>query len=123
ATHLMAASRSRRSALELQRMLDLGSYRSAWFMCHRIRESMKSVEIGQTGGENEVGERDETVAAFKRLLNAGISMAEFPLDDQYSAQETVARREAALKYMLTIPHQPHKPPRKKQPEKRSVSAA
>jgi transposase-like protein len=28
------------SALQLQRMLKLGSYRTAWFMCHRIRYAM-----------------------------------------------------------------------------------
>jgi hypothetical protein len=30
-------------------------------------------------------------------------------DDQYSERETIARREAALKRMLSTPHQPHKP--------------
>ena len=38
ATHIMAASKKSVSALQLQRMLGLGSYRSAWFMCMRIRE-------------------------------------------------------------------------------------
>ena len=31
------------------------------------------------------------------------------LDERYSKQETVERREAALKRMLSTPHQPHKP--------------
>jgi hypothetical protein len=30
-------------------------------------------------------------------------------DDQYSEAETVQRREAALKRMLSTPHKPHKP--------------
>lgn len=30
-------------------------------------------------------------------------------DETYSEEETVARREAALKRMLTTPHKPHKP--------------
>jgi hypothetical protein len=30
-------------------------------------------------------------------------------DDQYSESETIARAEAALKRMLSTPHQPHKP--------------
>jgi len=34
--------------------------------------------------------------------------------DHYSEQETVARREAALKRMLSTPHKPHKPLGKKQ---------
>jgi len=32
-----------------------------------------------------------------------------PSEAGYSEQETVARREAALKRMLSTPHQPHKP--------------
>jgi transposase-like protein len=54
ATHLMAASKKGMSALQLQRMLGLGSYRSAWFMCHRIRESMKPANVGPIGGANKV---------------------------------------------------------------------
>src|SRR3974377_616875 len=41
ALHVMAASKKSVSALQLQRMLGLGSYRTAWFMCHRCREAMK----------------------------------------------------------------------------------
>ncbi|MGP0091437.1 MAG: hypothetical protein ACLPKB_15985 [Xanthobacteraceae bacterium] len=29
--------------------------------------------------------------------------------EQYTEQETIARREAALKRMLSTPHKPHKP--------------
>jgi hypothetical protein len=31
------------------------------------------------------------------------------VDEQYSEQETVERREAALRRMLSTPHQPHRP--------------
>ncbi len=34
-------------------------------------------------------------------------------DGTYSEEETVARREAALKRMLATPHKPHKSERKK----------
>src|SRR5262245_15781533 len=60
ATHLMAASKKGMSALQLQRMLGLGSYRSAWFMCHRIRESMKPAKVGPLGGPDKAVEADET---------------------------------------------------------------
>lgn len=39
-------------------------------------------------------------------------------NDKYSEQETVARREAALKRMLSTPHKPHKPIGKKNAEKK-----
>ena len=41
AFHLMTSSKKGVSALQLQRNLGLGSYRSAWHLAHRIRLSMK----------------------------------------------------------------------------------
>ncbi|MGO9666967.1 MAG: IS1595 family transposase [Polyangia bacterium] len=40
AFYLMCASKTQISALQLQRQLKLGSYRTAWFMCHRIRYAL-----------------------------------------------------------------------------------
>jgi transposase-like protein len=65
ATHIMAASKKSVSALQLQRMLGLGSYRSAWFMCHRIREAMVPKAPPQIGGKGRVVESDETVIGGK----------------------------------------------------------
>jgi transposase-like protein len=53
------------AALQLQRMLGLGSYRSAWFMCHRLREALAPVKAGPIGGENKVVEADETFIGGK----------------------------------------------------------
>jgi transposase-like protein len=39
--HLMAASKKGVSAKQVQCMLGFKSYKTAWFMCHRIREAMK----------------------------------------------------------------------------------
>ena len=64
ATHLMAASKKGMSALQLSRMLGI-SYKSSWFMCHRIREAMKPTRIGPIGGKNKVVEADETVIGGK----------------------------------------------------------
>jgi len=36
-------------------------------------------------------------------------MPKNPDEETYSEEETVARREAALKRMLATPHKPHKP--------------
>lgn len=38
AIHLMAASKKGMSAKQIERMLGI-SYKSAWFLCHRIREA------------------------------------------------------------------------------------
>jgi transposase-like protein len=66
----MAASKKSVSALQLQRMLGLGSYRSAWFMCHRIREAMKPETAGPIGGQNKVVEADETHIGGKKKNRA-----------------------------------------------------
>ena len=43
AFYMMCASKTQISALQLQRQLEIGSYRSAWFMCHRIRFALRDV--------------------------------------------------------------------------------
>jgi transposase-like protein len=63
ATHLMAASKKGMSAHQLWRMLGFGSYRTAWFMAHRIREGMRELfpeAKGPLGGEGKTVEMDET---------------------------------------------------------------
>ena len=40
AVYLMCESKKGVSALQLQRTLGLGSYRTAWYLCHRIRQAM-----------------------------------------------------------------------------------
>ena len=62
--HLMSASKKGMSAHQLGRMLDL-TYKSAWFMAHRIREAMGETNPGPLGGENKVVEADETYVGGK----------------------------------------------------------
>jgi transposase-like protein len=64
AMHLMGASKKGISALQLQRMLGI-TYKSAWFMCHRIREAMIPEKRGPIGGQNRVVESDETLIGGK----------------------------------------------------------
>jgi transposase-like protein len=60
AMHLMAASKKGMSAKQIERMLGV-SYKSAWFLCHRIREAMKIDEAaGPIGGAGKIVESDET---------------------------------------------------------------
>ncbi len=63
AFHLLCSSKKGMSALQLQRELNLGSYRTAWFMAHRIRHAME----GQPMQEQLKGyvEADETYVGGK----------------------------------------------------------
>lgn len=57
AFYIMCASKTQVSALQLQRQLELGSYRSAWFLCHRIRFALMDVLTeGKLGGPVEADE-------------------------------------------------------------------
>lgn len=64
AFHLMAASKKGISAHQLHRMLGL-TYKTAWFMAHRIREAMREIKPGPLGGQNKVVEADETYVGGK----------------------------------------------------------
>jgi len=67
ATHLMAASKKGMSAHQLWRMLGFGSYRTAWFMAHRIREGMAPLKgkAPPLGGEGKIVEADTTYIGGK----------------------------------------------------------
>jgi transposase-like protein len=58
ACHLMSASKKGVSSKQLERMLGV-SYKTAWFMSHRIREAMNIAPTGMLG-ENGPVEVDET---------------------------------------------------------------
>jgi transposase-like protein len=65
ATHLLTSSKKGMSAHQLHRMLGV-TYKTAWFMAHRIREAMKpAADAGPMGGENKVVEVDETYVGGK----------------------------------------------------------
>jgi transposase-like protein len=60
ATHLLCASKKGMSAHQLHRMLGV-TYKTAWFMAHRIREGMRAEPInGPMGGDGKTVEADET---------------------------------------------------------------
>ena len=60
AWYLLCSSKKGISAAQIQRMLDLGSYRTAWFMMHRIRYALRepifSDMLGEGGGTVEADE-------------------------------------------------------------------
>jgi hypothetical protein len=61
AAHLMASSKKGMSAHQLHRMLGV-TYKTAWFMEHRLREAMKEdvKSSGPLGGAGKIVEADET---------------------------------------------------------------
>lgn len=57
AMYVINASKTQVSALQMQRMLELGSYRTAWHLCHRIRLAMAELRPeGKLDGEVEADE-------------------------------------------------------------------
>lgn len=97
AFHLMCSSKKGVSALQLQRELELGSYRSAWFMCHRIRwamtqspmaEALKGVvEVDETyvgGREKGIGGGPQNRLSKKTpvlaLVERGGNVKSFPIE-------------------------------------------
>ena len=65
AVHLMCASKKGISAKQVERMFGV-QYKTAWFMCHRIREAMKPNGGGLMGSGGGMVEVDETFIGNKR---------------------------------------------------------
>jgi transposase-like protein len=65
ATHLLCSSKKGISAHQLWRNLGFGSYRTAWFMAHRIREGMAPARPEPIGGEGKVVEADSAYIGGK----------------------------------------------------------
>jgi len=61
---MMVASKKGVSAHQIHRMLGI-TYKSAWFMCHRIREALTVSPLSKLGGANKVVEIDETYVGGK----------------------------------------------------------
>lgn len=67
ASHLMAASKKGMSAKQIERMLGV-TYKTAWFIMHRLREAMSPDPVSDTGpigGEGKTVEADETFVGGK----------------------------------------------------------
>ena len=65
ATYLMSSSKKGISAHQIHRMLGV-TYKTAWFMCHRIREAMDKAAGGDPmGGAGMIVEADETFVGGK----------------------------------------------------------
>lgn len=56
ATFILTQSKKGVSACQIQRMLGLGSYKTAWFLCHRIRSAMVEANREKLTGTVEMDE-------------------------------------------------------------------
>ena len=59
AAHLMGSSKKGFSAHQLHRSIGV-TYKTAWFMFHRLREAMRELNPEPMGGEGKIIEADET---------------------------------------------------------------
>ena len=67
--HLLVSSKKGISAHQIHRMLGV-TYKTAWFMCHRIRKAMED-DGSPLGGEGKVVESDEAFVGGKRNRRLG----------------------------------------------------
>jgi len=65
AAYLMCASKKGIAAHQLHRTIGV-TYKTAWFMAHRLREAMKPARISRLGGKGRAVEADETYWGLKR---------------------------------------------------------
>jgi len=54
--HMMLTSKKGVAALQVQRVMGFGSYRTAWYMCHRIRAALADEDFNKLMGIVEVDE-------------------------------------------------------------------
>lgn len=70
ATYLMCSSKKGISAHQIHRTVGV-TYKTAWFMCHRIREAMKDESITPFGSGGGMVEADETYMGATRGHGSG----------------------------------------------------
>lgn len=74
--YLMLQSKKGMSALQIQRMLGMGSYRTAWYICHRLRAGLMDPEFVKLVGivevdETYIGGKDKNRPVGKRSGGSG----------------------------------------------------
>ncbi|AZU05248.1 ISSpo8, transposase [Glycocaulis alkaliphilus] len=67
AVYLMCSSKKGVSSKQLERTLEV-TYKTAWFMAHRIREAMRSGDLAPFGGNGGTVEVDETFIGHDKAM-------------------------------------------------------
>ena len=65
--HLLCCSKKGVSSHQIHRLLEV-TYKTAWFMTHRLRQAMRTGTLGPLGGEGKVVEADETYFGSKDVV-------------------------------------------------------
>lgn len=87
ATHLLCSSKKGMSAHQLHRMLGV-TYKTAWFMAHRIREGMRDDgPSGPLGGEGKTVEADETYFGKRETRHPSKQRGDRPYKNRTSAAD------------------------------------
>jgi transposase-like protein len=94
ANHLLCSSKKGISAHQLHRTLGV-TYKTAWFMAHRIREGMKPKNPSPLGGEGQTVEVDETFIGKR----AGQSVA-FGPSHKIAILSLVERKGRAISFQI-----------------------
>jgi transposase-like protein len=88
--HLMAASKKGISAHQLHRTIGV-TYKTAWFMCHRIREAMRDTSTEPLGGRGKDVEADETYFGDKEVVTKRTRRGKASLSSKRSVVSLVER--------------------------------
>jgi len=104
ALFLMTASKKGVSAHQVHRMLGI-SYKSTWFLMHRLREAMRTGGLEPLGGAGKVVEADEPTTASQQRSAPLSSAATVPIRRAATtALPTSARSSRSLSAAETSAH-------------------
>jgi transposase-like protein len=99
AIHLLSASKKGMSSHQLHRMLGV-TYKTAWFMSHRIREAMNPGYPGPLGKDGGTDEADETFVGGKHANRSKTKRAQQPVKPKAIVLTLVERGGAARSFHI-----------------------
>jgi transposase-like protein len=94
--HLMLTNKKGMSARQIHRYIGFGSYKTAWYMCHRIRAALVEKDFDKLGGVVEVAETFVGGKAHNqhggRSGGGGVSSGKIPVVGAVSRKGNVVAR-------------------------------